>query len=319
MNSRDVREFWEKKRKKRTNAAYLGEKRRLPFGTKHVSWVLDQEWCDYSPSLATGFRGIDSFARLNAGEVVLLASRQREEERALAMNIALHVSDQGSKVLYLSLDENREAVAQRLLAIASGLPLSDMARGTAGWYRIFNAPEWDLIADADERLATSGIYLCDDPSLDAKSLAALTASIDSLDSPMLVIVDCVQLLGFADSCPHSGGEPVGLSNMLTSLKSLAMDLNVAVLGLGGIPQASSCADVSSRLSLDDLRAAGLGEKDANVVMILNGSDGEEGADEPAKSEWRTTRVTVIKTNGGASYETPLLFNPKTLRFADSLR
>ncbi len=280
--------------------------------------------------------GLRAYNRLTSGglhrtEVTIIAARPGVGKTAallaLSINVAgtppMIVADDGAPwrrqgVLFCSLEMSRKQIADRMIAIESGVSATRIRTGN------LEDPHWPPVTQACHRLADFPIFVDDTPAL---TLAALRAKIqrargefarlDVSDTEMgprlsVVCVDYLQLMKHPDA--RTRIEEIG--EISRGLKGLAKTENVAIIVGCQLNRAVESRSGTKRPVISDLRESGDIEQDAdNVIGLYRGAyygeadpEGEEG-----RSEW-----IFLKQRNGPTDTIILQFTPETMRFGNML-
>src|SRR6266568_770955 len=170
-------------------------------------------------------------------------------------------AEDGAVVGFFSLEMSAEQLATRILAEESGVSSDRIRRGEV------RREDFDKFVAASQRLAAVPLYLDDTPALSVAALRARARRLKRQQGLGLIIVDHIQLIR-----PSPGGRPVEnrvqeLSEITRSLKAIAKELNVPVLGLSQLSRGVEQRE-DKRPMLADLRESGSIEQDADLVMFI---------------------------------------------------
>lgn len=254
--------------------------------------------------LATGFRDIDeTLGGLRPGEQVVIAARPSVGKTALALNVLANVAANDEPVLFFSLEMPEADVADRLLAMGSGVPLQRFTRAS----RL--TPE-----DAERLNAAAGstglggcpIYIDDTSGATAARIAAVTRRMVRRHGVKLVAVDYLGLMR-PDDTRRTKAEQIG--TLALRLKELARECNVPVLLLAQLNREVEGRGGKPRLS--DLRDSGEIEQHADRVLML-----WREADLPSDQEVWPIEIAIAKNRNGPIGDLTLNYRRPVLRFED---
>jgi len=216
---------------------------------------------DHMPGVPTGLVDLDQrILGLNAGELVLIASRPGMGKTSIAMNIVMNVAKMSKKtVAVFSLEMSRAQLVSRIL---SGEALIDNKKLLTGK---LNAEEWSRIVTAASTVSSVSVLIDDNPTL---SVADMNAQCRRVKNLGLVVIDYLQLMQSAGG-KSSGGDnrQQVVADMTRMLKIMAKELEVPVLCLSQLSRANEGRS-DKRPILADLRDSGAIEQDADVVIGL---------------------------------------------------
>ena len=213
------------------------------------------------PGVPTGLVDLDNrILGLNAGELVLIASRPGMGKTSIAMNIAMNVAKvTGKAVAIFSLEMSRAQLVSRILSGEAAIDNKKLLKGS------LSTEEWRRIVTAAATVSAANVLIDDNPTLSVSDMNAQCRRVKNLG---LVVVDYLQLMQSA------GGKLNGsetrqqiVADMTRMLKIMAKELGVPVLCLSQLSRASEGRQ-DKRPMLSDLRESGAIEQDADVVIGL---------------------------------------------------
>ncbi|MFL6797860.1 MAG: replicative DNA helicase [Xanthobacteraceae bacterium] len=255
--------------------------------------------------LATGLKDLDSkMGGLQSSDLVILAGRPGMGKTALATNIAYNVARawrgevhvdghtmtiDGGIVGFFSLEMSAEQLATRIIAEQSGIPSSTIRRGG------IDERDFEKIKDVAIELQHLPLFIDETGGLTVAQLAARARRLKRQKGLDLLVIDYIQLLQ-GSSRRALEGRVQEVTEITTSLKALAKELNVPVLALSQLSRQVENRD-DKRPQLSDLRESGSIEQDADVVMFvfreeyyLSNKEPRPGTDEYAK--WQVEMAAV---------------------------
>jgi replicative DNA helicase len=245
--------------------------------------------------IPTGFTDLDDLlGGLHPSELVILAARPSVGKTALAVNVAANLASQGYQVLFVSLEQGREELAERWLAMLAGVDLYDLRSA----HRL-NELQLEALESVSVEQRAAPVRVDDRTEQTVLRIAAAARRLKSLGRLDCLVVDYLQLLKAEDSrLPRH--EQVG--QMSRRLKLLARELACPVVVLAQLNRAmEGRSDSTPRLS--DLRESGSLEQDADAVLLLHRID-DRGSVE----------VIVAKNRNGRTGEVILTFDRALQRF-----
>lgn len=320
------------------------EKSVKDFGTAAKAALAMVERAQNAGGALSGITtGLDSIngrtGGLHRSDLVILAGRPGMGKTSLATNIAFNaaqrymrdIADQvdekrsvGTKVAIFSLEMSADQLATRILAEQSRIPSEKLRMGN------LKGDEMQRLVQASIELQNLPLYIDDTAGL---SISALHTRMRRLqrrynNSIGLVVVDYLQLL--TGSGRGSNDNRVQeISEISRGLKTMAKDLNVAVLALSQLSRAVESRE-DKRPLLSDLRESGSIEQDADMVWFVYRDDYYHTSREPtdpnsdAHRAWfeegmrieGISELLISKHRHGATGKATLFFDREVTRFSD---
>jgi replicative DNA helicase len=287
--------------------------------------------------LATGLRDLDRMmGGLQHSDLVILAGRPGMGKTALATNLAYNVakawrgevkadgrveSVDGGIVGFFSLEMSAEQLATRIISEQTEIPSNRIRRGE------IETGDFDRIAEAAREMETIPLYIDETGGLSIAQLAARARRLKRQKGLDLLVIDYIQLLSGSGK-RAAEGRVQEVTEITTSLKALAKELNVPILALSQLSRQVENRD-DKRPQLSDLRESGSIEQDADVVMFvfreeyyLRNREPRAGTEEHFK--WQAemeavhgkAEVIIGKQRHGPTGTVPLHFKADVTRFAD---
>ncbi len=275
--------------------------------------------------VATGFVDLDTkLGGLAPGNLVILAGRPGMGKTALATNIATHVAEHGTGVLFFSLEMTSEEIGLRIVAERCDLSSARLRTGSA------TQTEIETVLRRAGEIAR-GIKLYTDCTGGASvAHIANRARRHMLRHDIgLIIVDYVQLMRPARG---TGNRVTDVTEITNGLKALAKDLNVPIIALSQLSRAVE-QRADKRPQLSDLRDSGSIEQDADVVLFVFREDyyleraKPDPSDPGAVMDWEDkmrrakgqAEVIIAKQRHGSTGIVQMHFDGERTRFASLSR
>lgn len=206
------------------------------------------------------------------GQLVILAARPSLGKSSLAMNIAekATVTD-AVPALVFSLEMSASELVNRVACARSRVNSKCLDDGTV------RPSDQKILVESFQEIGEAPLLICDDRTLDVIALCAkarhVASQLERKDEKLgLIVVDYLQLMR-GDSKALREQQ---IAEMSRSLKLLAGELEVPVLGLSQLNRQSEKDNRKPRLS--DLRESGAIEQDADVVLLLHRPDQSQYSD-----------------------------------------
>ncbi|WP_110780597.1 replicative DNA helicase [Rhodopseudomonas faecalis] len=286
--------------------------------------------------ISTGLRDLDMrMGGLQHSDLIILAGRPGMGKTALATNIAYNVAKayrsetqadgtnktvNGGVVGFFSCEMSAEQLATRILAEQTGISSASIRRGG------ITERDFDKIRDYAIELQSLPLFVDETGGLSIAQLCARARRLKRQKGLDLIIVDYIQLL--QGSGKRSDNRVQEVTEITTSLKALAKELNVPVIGLSQLSRQVESRD-DKRPQLADLRESGSIEQDADVVMFvyreeyyLQNKEPRPGT--PEHEKWTTemdlvhgkAEVIIAKQRHGPTGTVDLQFEGQFTRFSD---
>ncbi len=312
-----------------------------PFG-RALTRAVDMTAAAYQrdgrlSGLATGLRDLDAkMGGLQASDLIVLAGRPGMGKTALATNIAYNVARawrgeqradghmgtvDGGIVGFFSLEMSAEQLATRIIAEQTGISSSMMRRGD------IDDSHFEKIKDKVIEIQHLPLFIDETGGVSVAQLAARARRLKRQRGLDLIVIDYIQLMQ-GSTRRAMEGRVQEVTEITTSLKALAKELNVPILALSQLSrQVESREDKHPQLS--DLRESGSIEQDADVVLFVYREEyylmNKEPRPGTAEYEtWQTemasvhgkAEVIIGKQRHGPTGTVNLQFDAEVTRFAD---
>jgi replicative DNA helicase len=248
--------------------------------------------------VTSGFLDIDKWlGGLHPSDLLILAGRPSMGKTALATNIAFNAAkafndnnNDGSPVLFFSLEMSSEQLANRILSSESGISSDKIRRGA------IRAEDFPNMVDVSRRISTIPLLIDDTPALTVSAVRNRARRLKRQHNIGLIVIDYLQLLTGQGKGGGNDNRVQEISEITRSLKALAKELNVPVVALSQLSRAVEQRD-DKRPQLSDLRESGSIEQDADVVMFVYREEYYEGRREPQEGtdkhrEWQQRMAGV---------------------------
>ncbi len=226
--------------------------------------------------IATGLSDLDRLmGGMQKSDLIILAARPAMGKTALATNIAYHVATKykfeanadgtvktidGGIVGFFSLEMSSEQLATRILAEQAQISSADIRRGK------IHESQFAKLVEVSNKMDQIPLYIDDSGGLNISQLVARARRLKRQKGLDLLIIDYLQLLS-GTSNNSNINRVQELTEITTSLKALAKELDVPVLALSQLSRQVENRD-DKRPQLADLRESGSIEQDADVVLFV---------------------------------------------------
>jgi replicative DNA helicase len=275
--------------------------------------------------LATGLIDLDGkLGGMQDSDLIILAGRPGMGKTALGTDIAVHVAlNLQQPVGFFSLEMSGEQLATRVLAEKTTIASSRMRRGD------IEEPDFDRIRDAAVELQNIPLYIDEAGGLSIAQLSARARRLKRQHGLKLLVIDYLQLMR-GTARKRNDNRVQEVTEITTSLKALAKELNIPILALSQLSRQVEGRD-DKRPQLSDLRESGSIEQDADVVMFLYREEYYIMMRKPNESDyeklnkWQAdmdkaaglAEVIVAKQRHGPVGTVNLQFSPEFTRFSNA--
>ena len=286
--------------------------------------------------ISTGLRDLDiKMGGLQQSDLIIVAGRPGMGKTALSTNIAYNVAKayrgdlqadgttkavNGGIVGFFSCEMSAEQLATRIIAERTGIPSSTNRRGG------ITESDFEKIRDYSIELQSLPFYIDETGGLSIAQLTARARRLKRQKGLDLIVVDYIQLL--QGSSKKSDSRVQEITEITTSLKALAKELNVPVIALSQLSRQVESRD-DKRPQLSDLRESGSIEQDADVVIFVYREEyylanKEPRAGTPEYEKWQLdmslvhgkAEVIIGKQRHGPTGTVELHFEASVTRFGD---
>jgi replicative DNA helicase len=184
--------------------------------------------------------------------------------------------------------------------------------------------EWGKLTRAAGTLHDAPFYIDDSPDLNVLEMRAKARRLKAEVDIGLVMVDYLQLIRGHGRAENRQQE---MSHISRSLKALAKELNIPVIGLSQLSRAVEQRErKEKRPILSDLRESGAIEQDADLVLFIyrptmykHGDTTGDMIDQDQLEEKRRAEIIIGKQRNGPTGKVELLFFDEYTRFEDRSR
>jgi replicative DNA helicase len=254
----------------------------------------------------TGFIDLDNLtAGFHPSEFIVLAARPSMGKTALALNIAQHVGLRTDySAGFFSIEMAKEQVALRLLCSEAQVDIKKARSGFIG------EREFERLRLAAETLSQARIYIDESPALTVMEMKAKCRRLKMEGHLDIAFVDYIQLMRTGGRFENRNQE---MSFVSRSLKELAKELQIPVVGVSQLSRAPEKMRKEPRPMLSDLRESGAIEQDADVVIFIYRPEYYHPEDEAIRG---VAEISVAKQRNGPLGAVPLVFLREYAKFVN---
>ena len=253
--------------------------------------------------IPTGIRKLDELTGgFLPGQLIIIASRPGIGKTSFALNIhALHSVEMGKPSAIFSLEMTAQELAQRFLAMESGIPGTKLKKGDV------SPNEFPRLVEAVGKLKEAPIYV-DEEATTLLEIKARARRIAREKGISLLTIDYLQLISLIGESRRTENRQQEISYITRTLKNFAKELGIPIIALSQLSRkVEDRSDRKPRLS--DLRESGAIEQDADIVIFLYKDE---------KREDSTLEFIVAKNRNGPQGDGEMLFIRETFKFTDNI-
>lgn len=259
----------------------------------------------------TGFRDLNKYtAGFHPAELVIVAARPSMGKTALCLNIAQHVGLRTDAAAgFFSMEMSKESLVIRMLCSDAQVDIRSVRTG------FVSERELERIRLSAETLSRARIYLDETPALTLMEMKAKSRRLKMEGHLDIVFIDYIQLMRTTGRFENRNQE---MSFISRSLKELAKELGIPVVGVSQLSRAPEKMRREPRPQLSDLRESGAIEQDADVVIFIYRAEKYLSPEELQQNIalQGVAEVIVAKQRNGPTGTLKLAFQDKYARFAD---
>ena len=287
--------------------------------------------------ISTGMRDLDTkMGGLQHSDLIIVAGRPGMGKTSLATNIAYNVAQayvaelqadgttkaaNGGVIGFFSCEMSADQLATRIVAERTGIPSSHIRRGG------ITEADFEKIRQVSIELQSLPFYVDATGGLSIAQLMARARRLKRQKGLDLLVIDYIQLLSGSGK-RASDSRVQEITEITTSLKALAKELNVPVIALSQLSRQVESRD-DKRPQLSDLRESGSIEQDADVVLFVYREEyylamKEPRPGTPEHEKWQLdmslahgkAEVIIGKQRHGPTGTVDLAFEASVTRFGD---
>jgi len=246
--------------------------------------------------LTDGFRG---------NELIILAARPSVGKTALSLNFMHRWLKDGQSVLFVSAEQSKIEIAERLLSLHMSVSMHDLREG--------NADQTSLVACGNE-MATWQLVIDDQANPNIMRVESISRRFKRTSKIAAIVVDYLQLIEPSDAKLPREQQVAGITKRL---KGLAKTLGVPVVVLAQLNRSvesrgSEGTEEFGRPRLSDLRESGSIEQDADKVLFM----WRPFRDDVEHPSHNLTMLDVAKNRNGPIGKVKLGFNAANFHFGE---
>jgi len=294
----------------RTRQGFLSLSQLAPLTMQQLEGLAERR--EAVTGVPSGFKALDNLtAGFQGSELVIVAARPSMGKTAICLNIAQHVGLKTDKsVGFFSMEMSKESIVTRMLCADAGISISDARRG------FVSDRELERLRLSADRLAAARIYIDETPALSLMEMKSKARRLKIERHLDIVFIDYIQLMRVGGRYENRNQE---MSFISRSLKELAKELQIPVVGISQLSRAPEKGRSKPRPQLSDLRESGAIEQDADVVIFIFRQEVYLSREErAADTKWKgVAEVIIAKQRNGPTDTILLAFLDKFAKFQDA--
>ncbi|MDU7109490.1 MAG: DnaB-like helicase C-terminal domain-containing protein [Clostridium perfringens] len=251
--------------------------------------------------ISTGIRKIDNVMNgLQKKDFIVFGARPSIGKTALSLELIKNIKE---NVLYIQLDMSAAAMGQRLIANLTGIENGKIARAK------LNEEEVDKVIKAQLQLMKKeNLFLYEVPAITLNEIRLKAKEIQIKHGLDVIVIDHIGKI----KPSTKGSRYEQMSVISNGLKSLAKELNVALVGLCQLSRAVEQRN-DKIPCLSDLRDTGSIEEDADTIGLLYREGYYKAREEGIDIKDDVLEVNFAKNRNGRTGAIKLKYNLPTQR------
>jgi replicative DNA helicase len=244
-------------------------------------------------AVKTGFMDLDHILKgLYGGDVYYIAARPGQGKTAFLASLVKNAAEDGRRVAVFELEMTAQAIAMRLIAQQSGVPVDRQRSGE------LEPADWEKYTEAVEVLGNWSVFINDLPAISPARIRQEMRRIGQVD---LLVIDYIQL---ASSDERDEKRYAELAKIARAFKVLAKEFDIPVVTAAQLSRAVE-ARKDAKPILSDLKESGGLEENADVVAFLH---------KPEDRTDNSVDVIIAKHRNGRVGTVQLAYIPERTRF-----
>ncbi|MDD4899023.1 MAG: replicative DNA helicase [Candidatus Omnitrophica bacterium] len=290
---------------KRHQGSYIQLKEIIKGSIETIDRLYQKK--EHVTGVPTGFIDFDmKTSGLQPSDLIIVAGRPSMGKSAFALGIAEYAGViEKVPTAVFSLEMSKEQLVQRMLCSHAKVDAHKVRTG------YLSTSDWPRLTAAAGKLSEAPIYIDDTPGISVMELRAKARRLKTHHDIQLIILDYMQLMRGSASIENRQQE---ISEISRSLKALARELNVPVIGISQLSRAVESRN-DHRPQLSDLRESGAIEQDADVVVLIL----REEYYSPTPDNQGIAEIIIAKQRNGPVGSLKLTFIKEYTRFENISR
>lgn len=257
--------------------------------------------------LDTGFPTLNSYTQgFQGGKLMILAARPGMGKSAMALNLAMNVSEKNNvNVALFALEMSNEEVMQRIIAATGMINLRAIQNGR------MDKNSWARFSSIIERVSNYKILFDDSTDSTIEAIRSKCRKLKQESGLGMIVIDYLQLIEYDnDSAKLSQVQKITI--ITRNLKLLARELDVPILVLSQLSRETEKRD-DKRPVMSDLRDSGSIEQDADLIIMLYRPDYYDNKQDKKAGE---VDVIVGKNRSGSTGTIKMVWTGEFMKFRE---
>jgi replicative DNA helicase len=256
----------------------------------------------------TGLHTLDRKIRaLREQDLIIIAARPSMGKTSLACDIILHAAGQGVPCAFFSIESGDVPIVIRMACARAHVSLIRTISGG------LTDDEVVRVSDALGQIHTLPIWIDASAQLSNVMFAARAQKLVRGYGVKIIAVDYIQQM---DGPAKSENEYREVSAIVNTLKAVANELHVCVIGLSQMNRESDKRSKSQGAELSGMRASGKIEEAADIVIFPEVAWPDEDTQEDQMPPALEAKLRVKKHRNGPKGTCPCLYLPASLTFVN---
>lgn len=257
--------------------------------------------------VSSGFYSLDSITHgFQKSDLIIIAGRPSMGKTALSLNLACNlIKNSKLPVLFFSLEMSKDQIMYRLLSMETNINQIRLKSGKLYQH------DWIKLNKMMKIISKFPLFIDDTVDLSIQDIRSKIKTVLFEQTELgLVIIDYIQLMH--DSKIKTENRAQELSKITRSLKTLAREFNVPIIGLSQLSRSVENR-VDKKPILSDLRESGSIEQDADLVLMLY----KNKIENKEKSNYQLIELIIAKHRNGPTGSLKLNFNQNQTKFLET--
>lgn len=239
--------------------SYEGVETILPEAIKRIEQIQASD-----RSLVGIPSGNTKLDRITGGWVdtrfIVVAARPKMGKTTKMMSYSYQSAVQfGTPTAVFSLEQGKIELTNKLLSIHTGISQEKIGNGELG------ADDWKTVSTQLGELEAAPLYIDSRPKLTPRQIRTTSKRLVSAKGVKLILIDYLQIMGTGIKGANKQQQVTEASEFC---KSLAKELNIAVIGFAQVGRSVEQRGGDRRPMLSDLKESGAIEENADQVLFL---------------------------------------------------